>query len=199
MTDANSPDFWDNLYKSNLFRWDLGRPTPVFLRLVEGDLFEPGEMLVLGAGHGHDARLFAQRGFAVTAVDFSAEAIEAMNQLDDPEFPVEIVQADFFSLPSAWNGRFDYILDYTSFCAVLPQRRSEYADLVTRLLKPNGIYIILAFPIGNRPGGPPYVVQPEAIIELYTERGFALQHRESPVDSVAGRKWYEELLVLEKT
>jgi SAM-dependent methyltransferase len=198
MTNANSPDFWDDLYKSNLFRWDLGRPTPVFLRLAESRLFEPGKMLVLGAGRGHDARLFAQHGFAVTAVDFSAEAIETMNQLDDPNFPVEIVHVDFFSLPLAWNGRFDYVLDYTSFCAVLPRRRSEYADLVTRILKLNGIYIILAFPIGERPGGPPYVVQPEAIIELYAKRGFALQHRESPVDSTVGRTGYEELLVLEK-
>lgn len=78
------------------------------------------------------------------------------------------------------------------------QRRAEYADLVTRLLKPQGQYIILAFPIGTRPGGPPYTVQPEAIIDLYAERGFTLQLRESPADSVSGRKGYEELLILQK-
>ena len=155
-------------------------------------------MLVLGAGHGHDARLFARYGFEVTAVDFSAAAIEAMNQLDDPSSPIEIVQADFFSLPQDWNGRFDHVLDYTSFCAVSPQRRTEYADLVPRLLKPRGHYIILAFPIGNRPGGPPYTVQPEAIIDLYAERNFSLQLRESPVDSVPGRKGIEELLIFDK-
>lgn len=196
--NVNSPDYWDSLYKKDLFAWDLGGPTPVFLRLAEHGLFEPGKMLVLGAGHGHDARLFAQHGFAVTAVDFSDAALKAMHQLDDPSFPVEIVQADFFSLPSKWNGRFDYILDYTSFCAVLPQRRAEYADLVTRLLKPRGQYIILAFPIGQRPGGPPYTVQPDAIIDLYAERSFSLQLRESPADSIPGRIGFEELLILEK-
>ena len=198
MNDANSSIFWDTLYKSNNFHWDLGGPTPVFRRLVERQVLEPGKLLVLGAGRGHDARLFAQSGFDVTAVDFSTEAAESMRRLEDPGFPIEIVQADFFSLPLAWNGQFDYILDYTSFCAIVPQRRAEYADLVSRLLKPGGQYIILAFPIGHRAGGPPYVVQPQAIIELYARRGFALQLQETPAESAAGRKGYEKLLILEK-
>jgi hypothetical protein len=121
-----------------------------------------------------------------------------MNRLNDPSFAVEIVQADLFSLPFTWNSRFDYILDYTSFCAILPGRRPDYADLVTRLLKPGGKYIILAFPIGTRSGGPPFVVQPNAIVDLYAERRFTLQHREVPSDSAPNRKGHEELLILEK-
>jgi SAM-dependent methyltransferase len=198
MTDANSPHFWDSLYQTDQFHWDLGGPTPVFQQLAESRLLEPGRMLVMGAGRGHDARLFARHGFAVTAVDFSAEAIVAMKELANPTFPIEIIQADFFSLPSAWNGQFDIILDYTSFCAVLPQRRQEYADLVSRLLKPKGKYIILAFPISNHPGGPPYAVQAEAIIELFADRDFSIELREFPTDSVASRKGYEELLILRK-
>jgi hypothetical protein len=65
-------------------------------------------------------------------------------------------------------------------------------------LKPEGVYIILAFPIGMRTGGPPYTVQPEAIITLYHDRGFELEHRERPYDSVPGRKGHEELLILKK-
>ncbi|MGD2049455.1 MAG: methyltransferase domain-containing protein [Chloroflexota bacterium] len=198
MANVNSSHFWDSLYKSDQFGWDLAEPTPIFSRLADSGHLEPGKMLVPGAGHGHDARLFARHGYEVTAVDFSDEAYEAMKQSDDPRFPVEIVKADFFSLPPDWNGRFDYILDYTSFCAILPQRRAEYADLVTRLLKPQGQYIILAFPIGRRSGGPPYTVQPEAIIDLYAEREFTLQLRESPADSIPDRKGYEELLILQK-
>lgn len=197
-SDVNSSDFWDRLYQTNQFHWDLGGPTPVFRRLAEGGQFALGRMLVLGAGHGHDARLFARHGFQVTAVDFAEEAVAAMQKLAQPTAPVEIVQADFFSLPAKWYSRFDYVLDYTSFCAVLPSRRPEYADLVGRLLKPGGLYIMLAFPIGRRPGGPPYVVQPEAIIALYTERGFRLEQRETPADSAPGRQGHEELLILKK-
>ncbi len=197
-SDVNSSDFWDRLYQTDQFHWDLGGPTPVFRRLAERGRFAPGRMLVPGAGHGHDARLFARHGFQVTAVDFSDEAVATMQRLAEPASAMEIVQADFFSLPATWHDRFDYVLDYTSFCAVLPGRRPEYADLVGRLLKPGGQLIMLAFPIGSRPGGPPYVVQPEAVIKLYAERDFDLRQREVPVDSAPGRKGVEELLILKK-
>ncbi len=195
MKDINTADFWDQLYRSNSFPWDLGAPTPVFENLLKQGVIEPGRMLVLGAGYGHDARLFARYGFKVIAVDFAREAVEAMVDLQDPLFPIEVVQADFFTFPPAWNNRFDYILDYTSYCAILPQRRSEYADMVTRLLKIGGSFIILAFPIGKRPGGPPFVVQPASIIELFTERGFDLTSREIPTHSAFGRADHEELLI----
>lgn len=198
MTDSNSPDFWDIRYQNNQFPWDLGGPTPVFARLAASGQLTPGKMIVLGAGRGHDAHLFARQGFDVTAVDFADAAVAAMQAMADPDHPLEIVQSDFFWLPPAFNGRYQYVLDYTSFCAILPARRSDYADLVTRLLQPSGQYVSLAFPIGTRPGGPPFTVQPEAIIDLFTARGFTLHHRESPPDSVPERRPYEELLILEK-
>ncbi len=195
MNDTNSADFWDQLYRSNRYPWDLGAPTPAFENLLEQGGIETGTMLVLGAGLGHDARLFASYGFKVTAVDFAREAVEAMEELQDPLFPIEVVQADFFTFPPAQNDGFDYILDYTSFCAIMPQRRSEYADMVTRLLKIGGSFIILAFPIGTMSGGPPFVVQPATIIELFTERGFDLTLREVPPHSAVGRAGHEELLI----
>jgi SAM-dependent methyltransferase len=198
MNTPDSPDFWNQLYRNDRFHWDLGGPTPTFRRLAESGRLEPGVMLVLGAGRGHDARLFARHGHEVTAVDFSSAAVEAMGELDDPEHPVKIVQADFFALPMDWNNRFDSVLDYTSFCAIIPERRPEYADMVRRLLKPGGHFIILAFPIGKRPGGPPYVVNPDAIDLMFSQRGFALEHREEPLDSAAGREGHEELLILQK-
>jgi len=183
MSETNSAHYWNEKYENNHFPWDLGRPTPVFMRLVEDSWLTPGKMLVPGAGRGYDARLFARHGFEVTAVDFAPEAIAAMEELASPSAPINIIQADFFELPQTWNGRFDYVLD---------------ADLVARLLKPGGTYVVLAFPIGTRPGGPPYVVQPDEMITLFAARGFSLQHREMPPDSVPQRRRIEELLLLEK-
>lgn len=196
--DSSSPHFWEDRYQKNQFSWDLGMPTPVFARLAANGQVPPGAMMVLGAGRGHDARLFARHGFAVTAVDFASAAINEMQAMDDPACPIEIIQSDFFSLPPNWNGRYQYILDYCSFCAILPERRSEYTALVARLLKPGGQFITLAFPIGTRTGGPPFTVQPENIIALFTTHGFTLRHREFPPDSVPERKKYEELLILQK-
>ncbi|MFZ1399688.1 MAG: methyltransferase domain-containing protein [Candidatus Promineifilaceae bacterium] len=199
MSDPNAPQFWQDSYRNGRIAWDLGHPTPVFARLAKSGDYLPGNMIALGAGRGYDARLFAQHGFEVLAVDFASDAVVAMHQLNDPQHPVQVLQADMFKLPESMNGRFDYVLEYVCFCAIDPTRRSEFAALAARLLKPGGLYISLAFPIGRRPGGPPFVVQPDAVIELFAEHGFTLHHREFPPDSIPSRQKIEELLILRRT
>ena len=155
-------------------------------------------MIVLGAGRGHDAREFARNGFQVTAVDFASQAVREMQRLASPEAPVEVLQHDIFALPETLNNSFDYVLEYTCFCAIDPERRAEYADLVTRLLKPNGIYIDLAFPLDGRKGGPPFAVSAVEVLDLFQERGFKLLSREVPADSISPRRGAEELLIFQK-
>ena len=196
--DVNSPRKWDENYEQGTAGWDLGRPTPVFQRLLASGRFAPGRMIVLGAGRGHDAREFARHGFQVTAVDFSSQAVSEMHRLAAPDAHVEILQQDIFTLPETLNQSFDYVLEYTCFCAIDPQRRSEYADLVTRLLKPNGIYIDLAFPLDGRKGGPPFAVSASEILDLFQARGFKLISREKPADSISARRHAEELFLFQK-
>ncbi|WP_420629317.1 methyltransferase domain-containing protein [Candidatus Leptofilum sp.] len=196
--ETNFTDFWQQHYRNDRTPWDLGYPTPVFARLAASGDYPPGQMIVLGAGRGHDARLFARHGFDVLAVDFASEAVATMHLLNDAAHPVQVLQADIFELPMGMNGRFDYILEYTCFCAIDPARRGEYAALAARLLKPGGLYIGLAFPIGRRSGGPPFVVQPDAMIELLSEHGFSIQQREFPHDSVPSRQNIEELIILKR-
>jgi SAM-dependent methyltransferase len=155
-------------------------------------------MIVLGAGRGHDAREFARHGFQVTAVDFSPRAAREMHRLASPDAPVEILQHDIFTLPAALSHSFDYGLEYTCFCAIDPSRRAEYADLVTRLLKPGGMYIDLAFPLDGRKGGPPFAVSAEEILDLFLARGFQLLSREKPADSISPRRNAEELFLFQK-
>ena len=196
--DINSPDYWHDSYLNGRIPWDLGFPTPTFARLAASGQYPPGQMIVPGAGRGYDARLFAQHGFDVLAVDFAPDAVVAMQSLNSTTHPVQILQADIFELPETMNGRFDYLLEYTCFCAIDPARRNEYAALAARLLKPGGLYIGLAFPIGRRPGGPPFVVQPDGMVELLAEHGFSLQHREFPPDSVPSRQKIEELIIMQR-
>ncbi len=197
-TGVNSPEFWNDIYRQGRLSWDLGRPTPVFCRLLDSGRFHPGSIIVLGAGSGHDAREFARRGFTVTAVDFAPEAVRTMQSLADPGAPVRIQQADIFELPQALDGTFDYVLDYMCFCAIDPQRRPEYADLIARLLKPGGIFIHLAFPLGSYTGGPPYAIVADGVVFMFQRRSFTVLERERPADSVAQRCGCEELLIFQK-
>lgn len=199
MTDnVNSPNKWEADYERKTDGWDLGGPTPVFKRLATSDKFVPGKLIALGAGRGHDAREFARNGFQVTAVDFASHAVREMQQLADDSAPLEILQHDLFTLPHELNNNFDYVLEYTCFCAIDPKRRTEYADLVTRLLKRDGIYIDLAFPLDGRPGGPPFAVNEKEIMNLFEARGFKLLSREKPPESVSPRRHAEELFIFQK-
>lgn len=196
--DVNSPDKWEADYQAKTDGWDLAGPTPALKRLAASGRFPPGRMLVPCAGRGHDAREFARHGFEVTAVDFSPSAIREMERLADPDAPVMALQRDMFTLPQAMDASFDYVLQYTCFCAIDPNRREDYADLVARLLKPGGIYIDLAFPLDGRAGGPPYAVSEEQITRLFAARGFGLLSREKLPDSVERRREAEMLLVFRK-
>lgn len=198
MSDINRPEFWETIYRQGKAPWDLGRPSPVFQRLAQNGALSPGRMIVLGAGHGHNARLFARHGFQVTAVDFARHAVDAMHRLADPIAPIVIMQADIFNLPSLLDRRFDYVLEYVCYCAIDPARRQEYAAVVHDLLRPGGRYVALAFPIEQRDGGPPFSVDPDELIALLQARRFTLQRREEPADSVPSRRDREELLILQK-
>ena len=195
--DVNSPGKWEADYVRGTDGWDLGGPTPIFRRLLASSQFAPGRVIVLGAGRGHDAREFARHGFQVTAVDFSPYTVHEMQRLAQPDAPVEILQTDIFTLPPTFDEMFDYVLEYTCFCAIDPSRRAEYADLVARLLKPGGTCIDLAFPLDDHAGGPPFAVSLSEILVLFRARRFTLLRRETPTDSVPQRRGLEELLIFQ--
>ncbi len=210
--DVNHPAKWELDYQRGTAGWDMGTPTPVFQRLLregasDGALenvpyalrFPPGRMLVPGAGRGHDAREFARRGFEVVAIDFARDAVEDMRALMDDASQHEILHHDLFELPATFDGTFDYVLEYTCFCAIHPTRRVEYADTMARMLKRGGTYIALAFPLSGYVGNPPFAVNAAELIALMEQRGLKLLQREFPHDSIKPRKGREELLVMRKS
>lgn len=196
--DVNSADKWEADYLRGTDGWDLGEPNPVFSNLLANRGLPPGKILVVCAGRGHDAREFARHGYQVTAVDFSPFAAQEMSRLAVPGTPMEILQRDLFTLPHGLNETFDYILEYTCYCAIDPKRRNEFVDLIDRLLKPGGIYISLAFPLTQKIGGPPFAVTVSELLRLFQERGFKLIEREQPSESVPQRRGAEELLMFQK-
>lgn len=199
MTDnVNTPANWDSYYENKLDGWDLGGPTPVFKRIASSARFKPGRMLVLGAGRGYDAREFSRYGFQVTAVDFASNAVNEMKRLAEDDAPVEILQQDFFTFPHEYDNTFDYILEYVFFCAIDINRRNEYADVVTRLLKPNGLFIDLAYPLDGRAGGPPFGYFDKELLALFDKRNFNLLSREKQDDSIKPRRHAEELFIFQK-
>ena len=65
--------FWDERYRSSSALWS-GQPNPQLV--TEAADLVPGAALDVGCGEGADAIWLAERGWQVTAVDFSSVALE---------------------------------------------------------------------------------------------------------------------------
>jgi SAM-dependent methyltransferase len=194
--DYNDAEFWERHYREGNAAWDLGAPAPPFVDLLAEDTpLAPGSMIVLGAGLGHDALLFARQGFQVTALDFAESAVRETREaaLRDG-VTLETAQHDFFDLPPEYDTSFDYVLEHTFFSAIDPGMREEYAQVVHRLLKPGGLFIALFYAHG-RPGGPPFTTSEEEVRTLFGP-SFAIERLEVPVRSVKPRQGLELLVLM---
>jgi SAM-dependent methyltransferase len=188
-----SPDFWEGRYQNGTARWDLGQPAPPLVHLFTSpDAPAPGRVVVLGSGSGHDAVFLAQQGFEVTGVDFAPAAIATASHLAaEAQVSVTWLQCDIFDLLPAYEQQFDYVVEHTCFCALAPDLRERYVQLVHQLLKPDGQYIGLFF-THSRPGGPPFGSHPDELRQLFGPH-FELRHLARTPHSVSDRLGDEHL------
>ena len=109
------------------------------------------------------------------------------------------IQENIFSLSPRLDNHFDYIIEQTCFCAIDPQKRKAYHDLVYNLLKPGGSIIGLWFPIGKSlsEGGPPFAVSEKEVKLLFNYK-WDMKKEEFPNNSIESRLGREKLIIFKK-
>ncbi len=196
LTSIDDSVFWDNLYESGEVNWDLKSPNPVFKSLIEkGEFIQPCSILITGSGKGYDAVAAAKAGYAVTAVDFSQKAVSHSKELAKKEnTSIRVLQADVFKLREILDEPFDAVYEYTTFCAINPLRREEFAEEISSLIRPGGKFISVMFPVDGRTGGPPFNID---VIEFYKlfSRFLRLDFSTRDINSVKPRKGKEILQI----
>ena len=198
-TNLDTPEYWDNRYILGESGWDLKSPTPIFSDILkEKKIIKPGKLIILGAGKGFDAVEASKFGYEVTAIEFSKAAVDFGNQLAEKEnTKVEFLSEDFFELSKNHFGKYDSAYDYVTYCAINPGRRDEYAKLVASLLKPGGKFVIILFPVENRPGGPPFGVN-KLEVEKHFSKYLRLILSTDKINSIKPRRGREILQVYQK-
>lgn len=138
---------WEQKYQECRDRWDLGCPAPPLINLLaSANAPQPGKIAVLGCGKGHDALLFAEARFEVTGFDFAPSAIaEAKITAKAREISAQFWQRDIFTLNDDFADCFDYVLEHTCFCAISPEKRSQYVEVVRSILRQGGKLIGLFY------------------------------------------------------
>ncbi|MGB0563621.1 MAG: methyltransferase domain-containing protein [Spirulinaceae cyanobacterium] len=162
---------WNDRYAQANTPWDLEQPAPGLVDAVQRRVIPlTGRVAVLGCGRGHDAVFLAQQGLEVVGIDFSPLAIAAARDLAQlNQVVVDWQQQDIFHLDASFDHRFDFVFEHTCFCAIAPEQRTAYREVVYQLLKPQGRLWAVFF-THQRSGGPPFGISPEEIRTLFTPR-----------------------------
>ena len=160
-----APVDWQEAWKAGITPWDAGTSPPALRSLLERGVVPAGRILVPGCGTGYDLATLARDDREVVGIDLSEDARSAFTAAH-PDLPGCVVYevTDFFSYQSA-NG-FDFVWDYTFFCALDPDQRNTWSETMKRLVKPSGVLATLLFPfedpISGREG-PPWPVNTDMV------------------------------------
>jgi cyclopropane fatty-acyl-phospholipid synthase-like methyltransferase len=128
--------------------WDTGISPPELVAVVEGiAALPPGKALDLGCGTGTNSIYLAQHGWDVSAVDFTARALErASEKAARAGVMVKFYRGDVTRLGDLpLQGPFDLLFDLGCFHSLTPQGRVAYAQGVAALSKPGTLLLLYSF------------------------------------------------------
>ncbi|GAA1809553.1 class I SAM-dependent methyltransferase [Planosporangium flavigriseum] len=177
---------WDQRYAASDLVWSA-EPN----RFVAAELADlpPGRALDLGAGEGRNAIWLATSGWRVTAVDFSAVAIDKGRRLAEArEVEVEWVVADVTEYrPPA--GGFDLVL--IAYLHLAPADLATVLRRAADALAPAGTLLVVGHDVTNiadgvgGPQDPELLYTPQGITECLD--GLRLAHADRVRRPVAGQ------------
>jgi SAM-dependent methyltransferase len=102
-------------------------------------------LLHLQCHFGLDTMSWARLGAKATGVDFSDQAIELANSINDElELDANFICSDIYELPDVLSGRFDIVYTSNGILAWLPDLKS-WAKVIARFLKPGGTFYMAEF------------------------------------------------------
>ncbi len=140
----------------------LGTPEPTIVAWAE-QVPADADVLDVAAGSGRHARLFAERGCPVTAVDRDGAALRA---LADPR--IEVVEADLENAPWPFaDRRWDAVVVTNYLWRPLLPR-------LTAALRDGGLLLYETFMVGNERFGRPR--NPDFLLRAGELRAFAAEH-----------------------
>lgn len=183
---------WDDRYAQTERLWSKGPNMFVADRL--GDT-QPGVGLDLASGEGRNAIWLAERGWRMTAVDFSEVAIERGRAASDV---VEFVVADVLT----WEPPESYDLIVVAYLHLPPSDMRQAVGRVASWLAPGGELFLIGHDVSNIDEGyggpqvPEILTRVESVVEwLEGLEIVEAQVVKRPVDIEAGRVFARDALV----
>lgn len=134
--------YFETAYKSGSDTWTHLPMEARGLKLKE-ELPKSGLILDIGSGRGLFAKSLVESGFKVIGIDFDSGIVNsANNQIKDwgLEGKLKFMEADALDIPLT-DASFDGACDFGLLENLYPEDWGQYANEVTRILKPGGFYL----------------------------------------------------------
>ncbi|HTJ76216.1 MAG TPA: class I SAM-dependent methyltransferase [Acidimicrobiales bacterium] len=160
-------DQWNERYAATPLLWDVD-PNPFLGGELDGR--PPGRALDLGAGEGRTTLWLAERGWRVTAVDFSDVALDrGRRRVEQAGVPgeVEWVCADLTTYEPP-PGPFDLVL--LLFIHLPAEQRRRLLDRAAAVVAPGGVVLVVGYDTSHATDGqggprdPAILFSPEDIV-----------------------------------
>lgn len=178
---------WNARYGASEMLWGVEPNRWVVAETAE---LVPGEALDVACGEGRNAVWLADRGWAVTGVDFSTVALDRARDLAaqaGPEIEERVtwVRSDAHD-SSRWGGPFDLVL--MAYLHLPPHERREALLTAVSVLAPGGTLLVVGHDFTNLTegvGGPQdgeLLLTPEAVVaDLRAVEGLEVERAERVV------------------
>jgi len=135
---------WAREYARTPERYIWGKAPSGFAREIADRLSAGSRVLDLGCGEGRDSVYFAARGFEVTGLDVSPEALAKGRRLaDEREVQVQWLCRSMLDAPMA--GRFDLVYSCGSVHHLRRRDRSRLFRRLRLLSAPGGLHAHVVF------------------------------------------------------
>lgn len=193
--DPASADFWEVRYRERFSPWDAGGVPESLKQWAESLDKAPGDVLIPGCGSAWEVGFMAERGWPVTAIDFSPAAVAAARALLGIHAD-RVREADFFGT-SLHPGSFDLIYERAFLCALPRRLWQDWAARCHALLRPGG-RLAGFFYADDSERGPPFGLKAGELDDLMRGR-FVLEDSQTPTDSIEVFRGKERWMVWRRT
>lgn len=141
----NDKEILEKTYEKPGAVWTSIEPPAEVVELIEKGKIKPCKCLDSGCGEGFYSIYLASKGFEVTGVDLSENAIKyAKENAEKAGVKVNFIAMDISDLDKL-NKKFDFIFEWALLHHIMPEKREKYVENISKLLNKDGKYLSVCF------------------------------------------------------
>lgn len=187
-------NYWNERWEQRETGWDIGYSSPPIEDYMVQFENKNAKILIPGCGNAHEAEFLLENGFTdITILDIAPNAVAILKKKFENNPEIKVVCDDFFY----HHDRYHLIIEQTFFCALNPERRTEYVKKTAELLSPKGKIMGVLFDRFFERQGPPFGGTIEEYRGLFGKE-FEIKTMEKCRNSIPARMGSEAFIILEK-